>query len=307
MKFTKAPLSLPDQITKLESRGLAIPDKAKAEHYLRFIGYYRLSAYTLPFQEAHLPDKPFRAGTSFDDILNLYRFDRELRLLSIDAVERIEVAMRSCLIQEMSLRHGAHWFMDAGHFYSSYNHPRLIHKIEQELGIRTPGTPPHRPHNETFINHYYTKYGDPHLPPAWMVAETLSLGTWSLVYENLKSSSERQAVASSFGVNESILINWLHVLTYVRNICAHHGRLWNRRLVIKLKIARKHQPFLSSNSEFYAVAVVIMELLRIVAPGTDWGHRLADLIRQHPFINLVAMGFPANWDQEPFWQLIPAP
>jgi abortive infection bacteriophage resistance protein len=307
VKFTKAPLSLPDLVAKLEGRGLAIPDKANAEHYLRFIGYYRLSAYALPFQESHLPDKPFRAGTSFDDILNLYRFDRELRLLVMDAIERIEVAVRNGLMHEMCLRHGSHWFMDAGHFHHRFDYARFIHKIEQELAIKTPGNPPRRPHNETFINHYYAKYGDPYLPPAWMVAETLSLGTCSLVYENLKSSFERQAIANPFNVNESILINWLHVLTYVRNICAHHGRLWNRRLVIKVKIANKHKSFLTSNSEFYAVAVVIYELLGIIAPGTDWSHKLAALIQQHPFVDLTAMGFPVDWEKEPFWKLPPKP
>lgn len=301
VKFEKPSLSISEQVSKLESRGLNVQNRSEAEHYLQFIGYYRLSAYTLFFQDGGDPAKPFRKGVEFRDILNLYRFDRELRLLTIDALERIEVAVRSSMVNEMCIRHGAHWFMNAGHFYPSYDHADFLKRIERELGIR-PGTlAPRRPHNETFINHYYQKYGDPYLPPAWMVAETLSLGAWSLVYENLRGSGERQAVASHFGTNEAILTNWLHVLTYTRNICAHHGRLWNRKFVIKFKIARRHMDFLSTNDRYFALAVVLEDLLRRIAPGTGWHLRLLQLLQSHPFVNAAHMGFPKDWEKVAFW------
>ena len=112
MKFAKPPLPLPQQLAKWQSRGLVVNDAAKALHYLRFIGYYRFSAYTLPFQNPAHHDKHFKPATTFERVLSLYVFDRELRLVVMDAIERVEVAVRSCVVNELCLRHGAHWFMD---------------------------------------------------------------------------------------------------------------------------------------------------------------------------------------------------
>lgn len=278
---------------------------------MRFIGYYRLSAYALAFQQSGpsaggAADKPFTPGTQFTDILGLYRFDRELRLLFMDAIERIEVAVRNVIVQEMSLQHGPHWFMDAALFNSSasrFKHHLLLDRIDQHLEIPAGSKRPRKPHHEEFINHYYATYSDPYLPPAWMVAETLTLGTWSLVFENLRLTAHRKAIAAPFETDEQVLRNWLHAMTYLRNLCAHHARLWNRRLVIKPIIANRHRSFLGANDRVYSMAVVVEDLLRKVAPGTSWAVRLRGLVRQNPGVNPAAMGFPSDWEHAAFWQL----
>ncbi len=310
MKFTKPALTVPQQVIKFQGRGLLIEDLVEAEHYLRYIGYYRLSAYALPLQQGGIPDKPFKRGAAFRNILDLYRFDRELRLLVMDAVERIEVAARSVIVNEMSIRHGPHWYMDAAHFNPAsprFKHHELLNRIDKEFTIPAGGSNPVRPHHEVFINHYFTKYTSPYLPPAWMVAETLTLGTWSQIFENLRVTGERKAIAIHFGVDEQLLRNWLHALTYLRNLCAHHSRLWNRQTVIKITVAKKHLSFLKTNDRFYAFAVVINDLLQRIAPHTGWHQRLEKLLSDHRFVDPVAMGFPANWREEPFWALAPAP
>lgn len=302
MKFTKPALTFAGQLAKLQSRGLLIPDRATAEHYLRHIGYYRLSAYALNFQDTSQPAKPFHPGTTFDQILDLYRFDRELRLVVLDAIERIEVALRSVLNNEMCLHHGPHWFMEARYFSPRFDHARFIAGIESELGIQTPDGLPVQPHQEVFINHYYAKYGDPHLPPSWMVMEIFSLGTLSRLFASLNLGAERIAIAAPFGTDEFVLRNWFHVLSYVRNLCAHHARLWNRQFVIKFRqVARRHQAFLKTTDRFYAVAVVLYDLLQRVAPGTHWHLHLRDLLTRHPVAALPSMTFPADWQCQPFW------
>jgi abortive infection bacteriophage resistance protein len=306
MKFAKPPLTVPGQLAKLEARGLQIVDRAAAEHSLRYIGYYRLSAYALAFQDCAQPGKPFRPGTTFDDLISLYRFDRELRLLVLDAIERIEVALRGVLNNEMALRHGPHWFMNPRHFSSRFDHPRFIADIEAEMRIKATGQMPAQKHQEVFINHYYVKYGDPYLPPSWMVMETLSLSSLSRLYAGLDLGTERIAVAAAFGTDEFVLRGWFHVLSHVRNLCAHHARLWNRQLVIKFRqVARRHQSFLTTTDRFYAVAVVLYDLLQHVAPGTQWHIRLRDLIARHSVVPLGAMGFPTNWQQMPLWGFPP--
>lgn len=293
MTFAKPALPLPDLLTKLQARGLQVPDPAQALHYLCFIGYYRLAAYALPFQQVNAPGKPFLPGTTFENVLGLYRFDRELRLLVIDAIERIEVAVRSVLVTEMSVRHGPHWFMASRHFSPKYAYiGQLLAKVERDT----------RASRETFIIHYRTKYTDPCLPPAWAMAENLTFGTLSYLFAALHNP-ERKAIAAPFGCDEKILLSWLHSLAYLRNLCAHHSRLWNRAFSIPPIIAKKHARFLhhAQKDHFYALAVVLFELVQVTAPGTGWHERLKTLLAAHPGVPLSAMGFPANWSQEPFW------
>lgn len=308
MKFTKPPLTLPQQLAKWQSRGLAVSDTTMALHYLQFIGYYRLSAYTLPFQEPAHPDKHFKSGTTFEQVLSLYVFDRELRLLVLDGIERVEVAVRTCLVNEMSTKHGAHWFMDPQHFKvpgpsrpPHFDHNKFLDKLEKELGIPPGNTILGRPHNEVFINHYYTKYGDPYLPPAWMVFEVLPMGSMSQVFANLRDAKNRAAVAAPFGVDEQVMQNWLHCLSYVRNGCAHHRRLWNLQLVIKPTIAKKLASLVPVRDRFYALAVILHYMLGVTAPKSSWHERLARLLDTHPVADQRMMGFPPGWKSEAFW------
>lgn len=293
MTFGKPALPLTDLLAKLQARGLQIPDPGSALQHLRFIGYYRLSAYALPFQQPNSPGKPFRPGTTFEDVLGLYRFDRELRLMVNDAIERIEVAVRSVLVREMSVRYGPHWFMDGRHFSPKYDFiNQLLAKVERDT----------RASRETFIIHYRTKYTHPRLPPSWAMAENLTFGTLSCLFAAL-NTPERKAIAAPFGCDEQILQSWLHSLAYLRNLCAHHSRLWNRVFSVPPTIAKKHAAFLvhAQRDRFYALAVVLFELIQVTAPGTGWHERLKTLLAVHPGVPSLAMGFPAHWQQEPFW------
>ena len=294
MKFAKPALDLPALLAKLQARGLQVPAPALALHHLRFIGYYRLAAYAQHFQQPNLPGKPFLPGTTFEDVLGLYTFDRELRLLVIDAIERIEVAVRGSLVNVMSVRYNdPHWFMDGLRFDAKYNYiGQLLAKVEKDTG----GS------KEQFILHYKAKYTEPRLPPVWMMVENLTLGSLSHLFAGLLNA-DRKAIAAPFGCDEHFLKSWLHSLTYLRNLCAHHARLWNRTFSIKPLIARKHIALLkpAQADRFYALAVVLFELIQVVSPGTGWHRHLKALLAAHPAIPLSTLGFPANWAQEPFW------
>ncbi len=164
MPFTKPAIDIDAQIALLRARGLTIANESRARHYLRFIGYYRLSGYALVFQVNYNADGShrFHPGANFDDILDLYIFDRKLRLVVLDALERIEVAFRVALSHEMSISHGTHWFMDAAHFIPTYDHAVFLDHVKKEIGHDSS-----RAHaRQVFIQHYYDKYGDPELPPS---------------------------------------------------------------------------------------------------------------------------------------------
>lgn len=299
VKFCKPATDLAAQIVLLRSRGLGIPDENRATHYLRHIGYYRLSGYALIFQVNHNGDgrHRFHEGVVFDDVLDLYIFDRKLRLLVMDAIERIEVALRAILSHEMSLRHGPHWFMDAAHFGGTYDHNGFLDHVKREIGHD-----PSKAHaRQTFIQHYYANYGDPELPPSWMVFEVLSFGSVSQVFKNLTRENQKH-IAKLFGLDSRVLASWLHAVSYLRNLAAHHQRLWNRGFTIKPLVAKQFAAEFQVPNRFYAQAVIIHVLLKVIAPESQWQHRLVQLLAEHPKVNPDKMGFPHEWIARETWQ-----
>lgn len=297
MKYTKPPLKISDQIKLLESRGLIIKDKIKAEKYLSNISYYRFSAYLYPFKD--LATDKFADGTTFEKVLDLYLFDRELRLLIFDAVERIEIAFRTQLIYQPAMVGGAFWFQDASNFDDVGRMNEHNYQLENEIERSS----------EVFIEHFKTKYKEEDVPPVWMSFEVLSLGLLSKFYQNLKFSSQaKKDIAKHFGLNESLILqSWIRSITYVRNICAHHSRLWNRTLTSRPKILRKPSRIwiktsAPNNEKIYYFLCCLWYLLREINPETSFVEKLKALFVKYPDTPLDAMDFPENWESESFWQ-----
>jgi abortive infection bacteriophage resistance protein len=212
----------------------------------------------------------------------------------MDALERLEVAARTAVSDVMSASHGPHWFMDRGHFEPTYRHAAFLSRVHNDIGSN-PNT------QAQFIQHYYATYSRPDLPPSWMVFELLSFGTVSLVYKNLLKP-HRQAIASRFGLPPDKLASWLHALTHLRNVCAHHGRVWNRTFGISPTVPRSERRRVPAAKKFYAHAVVMQILLRTVSGDTHWVDRLAGLLEEHPEVDPSAMGFPPGWRQFEVWR-----
>jgi len=296
-QFKKPSLTLNQQLALLKNRGLIIDKPERVIHYLRFIGYYRLSGYFRTFQILNDPNHIFKNGTTFDSVLNVYIFDRRLRLLVMDAVERVEVAMRSTISNTMCEKYGPHWYMEPRLFHDTSKHNKLITAIEDGTGYMNP-----KKQND-FCKHYYTKYNDPHLPPSWMVAEVLPIGVWSSAYDNLKYRDDQKKISNFYGLHYIIMISWLHSFTYLRNLCAHHSRLWNRKFTIKPKIAKQYEKYLQPNDSFYANAAVLNVFLYVIADGSRWTYRLYDLLNNNNHIPIHEMGFPTKWSDDSFWRI----
>lgn len=295
MKYIKPSLTISDQIKLLESRGLIIKDKQKAENYLANISYYRLSAYMYPFKD--LATDKFANGTTFEQVLDLYLFDRELRILVFDAIERVEIAFRTQLIYQPAIIGGSFWFEDDFFFDDKNRHLEHLRKLDEEVDQSY----------EVFIDHFYKKY-DENCPPVWMSFEVVSLGLLSKFYQNLKFNDAKKAIAKHFSLNNpKILQSWIRSITYVRNITAHHARLWNRTLTnkptilqspSKLWIAEKNQ----NNEKIYYFLCCLWYLLREINPETKFVEKLKLLFAKHPKIPLDAMGFSMDWENEAFWK-----
>jgi len=295
--FEKSSLTPDQHIGLLKKRGLTFQNQVRALHYLQFIGYYRLSGYFLPFQVPGDPQHTFLPKTTFDHILQTYIFDRKLRLLVMDGVERIEVAVRTTISDFMSHQHGPHWFMDKALFTDRFDHKDLIIKISKESGFERPNK------RNLFCKHYYEVYDKPSLPPSWMITEILSAGTWSMIFQNIRSRQEKKAISDLYGIHQTLMISWLEAFTDLRNKCAHHDRIWNRTFTKKPKIPNNSNlaRHFRQNNRFYAHAAVLNVFLKVISDGSSWQQRLASLINTSPHIPKEAMGFLNDWDKDPFW------
>ena len=301
IKFTKHPTSFADQVILLERRGLAIPDKAKAEFYLSQLNYYRFAAYCLPFEQDHTTHQ-FVAGTQFDDVLNLYTFDRELRLLVLDAIERVEVSLRTQLAYHLSHNHStAHPHLQPMIFHNPVIYGASISNLNNDINRS----------REEFIKHLTNKYEELQ-PPIWAVVELMTMGQLSRWFSNIEARQDKQAICKVYGLDEKVMTSFCEHLSLVRNHSAHHARLWNRDFTKTPMLPRKGESRLISSMlvapdtnrrlrKLYNTFTILAYLMNTICGENHWGERLTKLINNHN-IDPVKMGFPVDWEQRAIWQ-----
>lgn len=313
MKYQKKPLNPKEQIAKLKTRGLIFNDEALAEQQLMNISYYRLRAYTFPFQNNESGQEHFflRNDISFEDIIDLYCFDRQLRSLIFSAIEKIEVAMRTRIALTYSVDTGdGFWFLDESLFFQRYKFLKLTQNETGRIGELMKEV---KRSNEDFIAHYFGKYGDPLFPPSWMTLEVVSMGTLSKLFAALdKNNISSKKITQDLGLYKvDILKNWLHALSSLRNTCAHHSRVWNRRFTINLQYPyRTTMPFLSRvesskirDNKIFGYLSIILYLSQFISPNSLFKNQLIDLLRNRPKLaQLKDMGFPEDWENYTLWK-----
>ena len=191
----------------------------------------------------------------------------------------------------MSCEYGPHWYMDSKRFSNRYSRDDFVTKTAKECGYDDNGILLRERVNDVFLTHYLEKYDTPKLPPSWMVAETVSITTWSRAYCEIHRK-DRKAISQDFGLSPEVLESWMHSVCHVRNLCAHHSRLWNRTFGISPLKARGHEAKMGLNNRFHAAAYVIRYLLETAAPKATWWSRLIELIDEQNFNPKPPMGFP---------------
>lgn len=282
---------------------MGVSDSQRAAATLGRLNYYRLTAYWFPFYTDNSRTR-FAPGTRFDDILKLYEFDRRLRLRVMDAVERVEVALRTQLAHQLAMRHGPWSFEDASLFSRAHVHRLSLQKLDVEL----------KHSRETFIEHYQQRYGSPARPPIWVSCEVMSLGLLSKLFSNLKTRADRQAIAKAFALDERVMTSLMHNLTFLRNLCAHHSRLWNRAMVVEPLLPQRAAKNLQQSLEFpstprqqqalpriYNSLVLLSWCLNQISDDQRWRQQIIDLLAEYPNVDQAAMGFPADWLDRPLW------
>ena len=302
--YNKPALSYADQLAQLKARGLLIENESKALHILESISYYRLSGYWYPMLAAPKGEHKFKPGSTFENAFKLYCFDRELRKLVLGELEKIEVAIRSKLIYELSHRYGPFWYTDSARFKNAVEHAKTLNKIKEEY---------HRS-DEKFIVDFKRKYSDS-MPPSWMMLELTSFGSLSMLFKRLRDTRAKRDIAHSFGLDDSTFESWLHSVIYVRNVCAHHSRLWTRVMRITPSIPSKpkhtflnHTVLLDpetdrplNNNRAYFLLSMLIYWLNIINPKHNFKTKLFRVLSDYPMVDVKALGFPDTWDTEALW------
>ncbi|MFV5467764.1 Abi family protein [Acinetobacter sp. 10FS3-1] len=299
IRYSKKPNSINDLITKMASRGLDCSNHTLTQQSLKYIGYYRLRGYFYPFYKMDISQrkpkpiepKSFVPNVKVEDILDLYEFDRKLRLIVLEEIQKVEVALRTCLSEYMSNKYNnAHWFMDMSIVSSEFKHEGLFQKIQDS--------------KEQFIKHYQDKYDSPKYPPSWMITETLSFGTWSKVYKDLLSEDKKE-IARAFNVpSADIMESWFHTLSHLRNLCAHHNRIWNRNFGVFFPRALDTlESHFTKKFTLYSRLVPLRHLSNNVSISNGMTERLQNLFNSAPsIVTLEKMGFSTDWDQSDLWK-----
>lgn len=296
--YSKTALSIADQISLLEKRGVTIEDAAFAQRVLENVSYYRFSAYLYPFRKNDGTDD-FVPGTSFHRCWQYYRFDRKLRFCVIDAIERVEVATKAKIANHLSTKYGPFSYRDTSTFAAPINTVRyqeLLAFIDAET----------RKSKEEFVEHFRRTYDTTNGLPLWMAVEVMTFGNMLTLFRLMKKQ-DKQVIAKSLGSNEHVFESWLANLNYVRNICAHHGRLWNRQLAVNPLIPAKdaawHESAYPVNpNRIYSTLCILKTLLAVIAPQSNWRARFYALLKEFPMIHRKSMAIPEGFENSALWR-----
>jgi len=269
-------------------------DEEKALHLLANVSYHRFNGYWYPLL-ADRKNQIFKSGASFETAFNLYKFDRELRQLIISELEKIEVSVRTKMAYHLSVVHGVFWIANEMLFTNRDIYQATLAKIDEELS---------RSDDEMILS-FMTQYSNPY-PPSFMMLEVTSFGTLLRLYNNLLPGKLKKDIAAGFGLPDTVFASWLHSIVSIRNVCAHHERLWNRKLRIQPLFPRRTQhTWLAdktvSNNRIYYVLSMMIYFLNTVNPNHTFKQKLENLFLKYPNVDRAAMGFPANWENEPLW------
>lgn len=287
--YDKPVLSAEQHIKLLKSRWLIFRNEEEAKLQLQRNAYYRLSWYMRYFYKD--PAQNFKEWTDFKDITELYYFDGDLKLLLLDVLEVIEVDFKTQIINIMSEKYWTpFWFMDEEKFISIWSYKNITEIIQETVNRNKDNSSP--------IKHYYNKYAWPALPPIWMIMQILSFWGAGILYTSLLII-DKVLVAKRYNLRWQQLQSRIDCMAYLRNLCAHSDRVWNRKMTKKLRI-KWMEGILLSNDTTYSYILVVVCLLRKISDNFSriWEWKLVNFIKSHKSIQLNSMWFPKDWEEK---------
>jgi abortive infection bacteriophage resistance protein len=317
MIYAKKALTLEQQADLLLARGL-VADRDELIQRLKVVNYYRLSGYLHPFRQ---PDDSYLPGTTLETVWRRYNFDRRLRILLLDAIERIEVAVRTRLVYHFVQSHGPFGYLDerklprftrrtwsnqAWRNLKALVKGKGLEKSDYELWLSKLRNEKNRA-GDAFVKHFEKNYGDKHEHlPLWMACELMTCETL-LQFANAVEPSVLTPAAADFGFPDELLRSWMKAIFSLRNACAHHARVWNRTFGTTPALPGKNKHPLWHRQPTFGLKKIGLMLtvchhwLGKVSPTSQWKQRLWALFDEYPEIPLAEMGLPDSWRTHPLW------
>lgn len=304
-------LPVPGLIDLLKSRGMKFKDESKASSVLKQISYYRFKGY---WWSRKKKEHPFQGEIFFEEILDSYYFDYDFRGLLHSAGEIIEIAMRTKMINHFSLKYGVYWYKNESLFEDPEKFKRNLSSLRDSF----------EKSKEIFALDYRRRYEndseEKRNPPARKLLETSSFGTLSRIYGNFNHQNpESNTIAKEMGLNNGKnLAGWLHSISYVRNMVAHHSRFWERSMSIRPKLHKKDPKTLVKDPKFWLNHKILFQskrqeqrlflplsciayLCRMIR-GDNWvTEKVLHLLKRYEKVSPEGFGFSGSWKEHPLW------
>lgn len=296
MEYTKQAIDFSDQLSVLKQRGLIIDNEDQAVRYLHSISYFRLTSYLVPM-ESDTDTHTFKPQSRLHTAITLYNFDRKLRSLIFTSIQDIEIALRTRIIHYFSLAHGPFWFMRNDLFRDQTIQQACMNAITTEVNRS----------KEEFIAAYRRNYSSPEFPPAWKTLEVVSFGTLSKLFCNFKNVEVKKKVARDFNLPQyTYLESWIKCAVVLRNACAHHARIWNKRYpTMPTMPQRLPESWVAINNfrpnKLYHQLCYLAYMEASIVPNSAFTRALVKLLKDNPNVSTRTMGFPQKWQDEPLW------
>ena len=307
--MNKPTYTISDQIALLKQRGMLFKYEAKAFDRLKNISYYRLKGYWWDAQSDTLLHT-FQSNTFFEDILARYDFDRILRRILFGGIEQIEIAVRTKLIYHLSIAYGGLWYLNTALFNNiTQNKDGEIKTVH--LWVLDDMQKEFNRSQEIFVKDHQRRYpGQP--ADAWKIMEVASMGTLSKLYKNLNVNlPERGVIANEMGISSPhVFTGWLEAIAYLRNIIAHHSRLWSRTMVKRPSMQLNNpagawftQPLKQGQLDKpFSTISCLLYLCNHLNQSDDLKLQIVDLINAYPNVPIYKYGFFNLWNTEPLWK-----
>lgn len=301
--MSKPAYTISEQIQILKDRGMLFKDERNAMEYLQNISYYRLKGYWWDMQSDY-KEHTFKKNVYFEQVIRRYDFDRKLRGILFNAVEYIEISIRTKLIYHLSLKYGGLWYLEENLFDRTKNktYQRTINKLQEEFNRS----------QEVFVIDHRRRHKNVS-PDVWKILEVASLGTLSKLYKNLKHQlPEKSKIANEMGLNlHTELSSWLEAISYMRNIIAHHSRLWSKNMTKKptYKLKNPRGKWFQYSDKLTEVQIkkpfliisCMVYLCDIINPQHSVREELLDLFKEYSDIEIYKLGFVNSWYKEQVW------
>jgi len=293
VKYLKPSKNIEEIVGLLNERGLVIDDEPELINDLKNIGYFRLQGYFYHYYDADYevlnPGKHrFLSGTNYSKVKKDYIIDKELRNILMYALEEIEVSIKARINNALAPEKGTFWYVKNKQFSNEVyrDHNGFLVKVRLEL----------EESKELFAKHYLDTY-DENYPPSWMMIELLSFSGVSILYSHL-DDAHRAKIANTYNVKSSELASYLRAFSYLRNLCAHNSRVWNRKMTTLFKKGGLDNWLIEKNNGGYFRnnLYAYIQAIALISKNTEWYDNIKSFVSLQDIERQKKMGFAEGWE-----------